>query len=107
MFYSKGIIKKAFGYFNFSDIILLLSFVLVGGFNDYIACGISVALLVNLLFKIYKNKYLKININPIFVATSVLVLFYGLSAFWAIDWGMAIVGFLKFNFLLHYDVHSE
>ena len=102
MFSSTGLIKRVFGYFTFSDIVLLLSFILIGGFNDYIACGISVALLINLLLKIYKTKCLKININPIFVTTSLMVLFYGLTVFWAIDWGMAIVGFLKFLPLVIY-----
>ncbi len=89
---------------DFSDIILLSSFVLVGGFNDYISCLISVALLPYLFFKIHKNKSLNIKLNLFSVTVFAVVLFYGLTTFWAIDSGMAFIGFLKFLPVLLYMV---
>lgn len=96
MFSIKNLKTKFREYFDFSDIVLLLSFILVGGFNDYLACLISIALLVNLFIKVIKNKSFKININLLSIAVFTIVLFYGLTIFWAIDSGMAFIGFLKF-----------
>lgn len=91
-------------YFNFSDLVLLLSFIIVGGFNDFLSCLISVALLFNLFIKIKNNCSFKININLLSVSVFCVVIFYGLTVFWALDSGMAFIGFLKFLPILIYLV---
>ena len=88
--------EKIGAYCDFSDIVLLLSFIFIGGFNDFLACFISIALLVYLLFKICKNGILEIRLNFLTIACFCISLFYGLTIFWAIDSGMAFIGFLKY-----------
>ncbi len=87
---------------GFSDVVFLLSFVFVGGFYDYLSCLVSIALLTYLFIKIIKNKCFKFSITPLSIAVFGIVLFYGLSVFWAVDKGMAFVGFLKFLPILIY-----
>lgn len=94
--------KKMQSWCTFSDIVLLLSLVLVGGFNEYLSCVIAVALLICLLLKIHRSGCFKVTVNWLSVAVAVMVVFYGLTIFWAIDSGMAFVGFLKFLPLLLY-----
>jgi len=81
---------------DFSDVILLLSFILVGGFNDYLACLISAVLLFFLIFKILKQKSFQIRLNLLTVSVFAVVGFYALTMLWAIDTGMAFIGFLRF-----------
>lgn len=88
--------------YNILDIILFLSIAFIGGFNDYISCVISIALIAVLFIKIKKNGYFKINLNLFSLALLLIVLFYGLTCFWAIDSGMAFIGFLKFLPILFY-----
>lgn len=102
MFSFKNLKTNVSKYCGFSDIVLLLSFILVGGFNDYLSCIISIALLVNLFFKIRNNNCFKININLLSIAIFTIVCFYGITMLWAIDSGMAFIGFLKFLPLLIY-----
>ena len=91
-------------YCVFSDMVLLFSFVLVGGFNDYASCLISSALLIHLIVRIFKNRELHIKLNLTALAVAVMTVFYGIVCFWAIDLGMAFVGFLKFLPILIYSV---
>ena len=82
--------------FSFVEIVLLLTFFAVGGFNEFISCYLSVAFSGYLFFKILRNKELCIKVNLMSVAVAVIVLFYGFSVLWALDSGMAFIGFLKF-----------
>ncbi len=80
------------------DVFSLLFFVSlfsVGLFHDYISCIASVVLSVALIIYAIRNKKLVIYINLITISAFVAVLFYGLSCFWAVDSGMAFIGFLK------------
>ncbi len=88
--------EKIGAYCDFSDIVLLLSFIFIGGFNDFLACFISIALLVYLIFKICKNGILEIRLNFLTIACFCISLFYGFTILWAIDSGMAFIGFLKY-----------
>ena len=88
--------NKICNHLDCSDTVLLASFILVGGFNDYIACFLSVALIPYLFYKIHKNNQLKINLNIFSLSISVIFAFYGLTILWAVDSGMAFIGFLKF-----------
>lgn len=89
----KDIIKQNI---SFVEFILLLSFFAVGGFNEFVSCLLSVAFSGYLLFKFKKNEKLCIKVNLTSIAVSVIVLFYGISVLWALDKGMAFIGFFKF-----------
>ena len=88
--------------YNFIDFLLLCSLVLLGGFNEYISCFLSVFLTGYLLYKIFKNNSIHIKINLMNISVALISVMYGLTAFWAIDSGMAFIGFLKFLPLLLY-----
>lgn len=87
---------------DFSDIVLLITFLLIGGFNEYVSCLVTIALTVYLFIKIRKNKGLYINLSLMSVSLATVIAFYGLTALWAIDSGMALIGFLKFLPVLLY-----
>lgn len=94
--------EKVKNQFIFSDIVLLLSIFCVGGFNEHISCLISCLISVYFLVKIFTRKEIKFQANLFSVSITVLCLFYGLTCFWAIDAGMALIGFLKFMAILLY-----
>lgn len=87
---------------GFADVLLMLSLLIVGGFNEYVSCILSVAMLVYLFIKMQKERHLTVRINLLSLSVAVLVLFYGLTIFWAVDAGMAFVGLLKFSPVLLY-----
>jgi len=78
------------------DIILLASIVLVGGFHEYISCALAIAQSVYLLLRLRKAKTLRLRSGFWSLSMGFLCAFYGLSCIWAVDRGMAFVGFLKF-----------
>lgn len=82
--------------------ILLLSLVLSGGFNEYVGCVLSAIISVLLILKIAQNRNLVVNINITSLSIAVITLLYLISCFYAIDSGMAFVGFLKFLPVLLY-----
>lgn len=82
--------------------ILLLSLVLSGGFNEYVGCVLSAIISVLLIVKIAQNRNLVVNINITSLSIAVITLLYLISCFYAIDSGMAFVGFLKFLLVLLY-----
>lgn len=82
--------------------ILLLSLVLSGGFNEYVSCVLSAIISVLLIVKIAQNRNLVVNINITSLSIAVITLLYLISCFYAIDSGMAFVGFLKFLPVLLY-----
>ena len=82
--------------FAFSEIILLLSIICVGGFNEYISCLISCITSVYFFIKVFSKKEIRLQVNLFSISIIVLSLFYGLTCFWAIDAGMSFIGFLKF-----------
>lgn len=88
--------------FGFSDIILLLSILCVGGFNEHISCLLSCITSAYFLFQIFSRKEIKFQPNLFSASIAVLCLFYGLTCFWAIDSGMALIGFFKFMPVLLY-----
>ena len=81
---------------TFCDCLLLAALVLTGGFHEYIACGLSVAMCVFLLLRLRKDKTLSLPKNAFFLAAAVISLGYGITALWAVDRGMALIGFVKF-----------
>ena len=68
----------------------------VGLFHEWTSCAVSVLLSVWLFAKILKLKSFSFNLNLTSISAIVTVFIYGISVFWAVDKGMAFVGFLKF-----------
>lgn len=87
---------KKFQKVDFVKIFISFSLMCIGLFHEFLACAAGVVLAVYLCIYALKNKNIKIYINLTGVAVLMIVLFYGLSTFWAIDSGSAIIGFFKF-----------
>lgn len=75
---------------------LFLSPFLYGGFFEWAACAYSVFLIGYLLYCGWKAGMFAIHGNLTLLSITVLVIFYALSSFWAVDHGMAIFGFCRF-----------
>lgn len=93
----KIIMKKAGNFkLNFQSIFLLLSMLSIGLFHEFLSCIASAALCVYLLIMVRKNGSIKFMLNTASISIVLISLFYGITIFWAIDSGMAVIGFLKF-----------
>ncbi len=94
-----------------AETVFWLSLLAIGGFHDYVACALGCLLLVLLIVDGIQNKKWTVSIDPVTVAWGLIVLGYGLTAFWAIDAGMSFIGFVKFLpvllFLLLLDQHPQ
>lgn len=88
--------------YPFSAWILAAALLLIGGFHEYISCALAAVMSGYLLWTLGKKKKLKIRKDLLTSAVVAVCLCYGLTCFWAIDRGMAFVGFLKFLPLLLY-----
>ncbi|MBO4433727.1 MAG: hypothetical protein J5852_09380, partial [Clostridia bacterium] len=77
-------------------IFLAVSILTLGLFHEWTSCVATVLLSVWLFSKAICDKEFSFNINLTFISIVLFVLMYGITAFWAIDKGMAFVGFLKF-----------
>lgn len=81
---------------SFTDAVVLTTLVFAGGFHEYISCLLAVALSIYLIFRLRSTGKLHIEKSIWTVAVGLICLGYGVSCFWAVDPGMAFVGFLKF-----------
>lgn len=81
---------------NFISAALMMCVILTGGFNDYLSCFFSTVFLCFLAVKIIKNKTAVIYPNLQFIASVLIAVSYFAVMFWAVDKGMAFIGFLKF-----------
>lgn len=95
-----NIFSKILKYFSFGDIIFFISILLIGGFNEFVACILSLILTGYLFLKLKKTKRLSIKINTLSVSIGLICLMYGITVLWSVDRGMAFIGFLKFLPLL-------
>ena len=84
---------KKFGMF---PIIFFISILSVGVFHEFVSCVFSVVLSAFLCYELVRNKKLCIYLNLTSISIGLIILFFLLSAFWAIDSGMAFIGFLKY-----------
>lgn len=87
---------------SFSDIVFMLSIFLTGCFNEHVAAFISCIISAYFFLRIVKEKRLRVQINLMSVAVILICLSYGVTCFWAIDSGMAFIGFIKFLPVLLY-----
>lgn len=81
---------------NIADLLLLCATLLVGGFNEWVSCLVSAVALISLLVKIKQNDGLNVKLSLTGLSVLIICLSYGLSCFWAVDFGMAIIGFFKY-----------
>ena len=82
-----------------SHIFVILFFVLfcfIGLFPDYIAALSAFPLTAFALYLIIKHKSVKFSLSPAPIAVLIMVIAYALSIIWAVDSGMAAIGFVKF-----------
>ena len=76
--------------------LLIASVLSVGLFNEYLSCAASIVLCIYIFILMRKNKKLVfVHGLPAF-AVMIIPLFYLVSILWAVDAGMAFLGFLKF-----------
>lgn len=75
---------------------MLLSLLLVGGFHEYISCLLSIVISAVLLVRMHTHKKLIIRKDILTSAIVAICLSYGVSCLWAVDKGMAFIGFVKF-----------
>lgn len=87
---------KRIGQIHFAEILLAVSLFLIGTFHEYLSCALSAAMLVWLAVRAVREKKLRVFLNLTGLSVCCVALFYALSAFWAVDNGMAFIGFLKF-----------
>ena len=80
---------------NFISLSIILASICFGGFYDFVACGLAVILLVNLLIKYIKNKKIKIEINLAFIVICILNLASIIVCFYAVDKSMAVFGIFR------------
>ena len=99
---------------NILQLIIIASLCLVGLFNEYLSCIVSIALVVLLLKELKKENWnFKFKVNLTSVTIILIVTLYGFSSIWAVDSGMAILGFIKylpsllFIFLLNQKDYSS
>lgn len=81
---------------GFLRIFLAVSLSAVGLFYEFLSCAASAALCVYLIYTAKKNRKFVFKKNLGGYTAIMIPLFYGLSAFWAVDSGMAFIGFFKF-----------
>lgn len=88
--------------YSFSAWALAAVLLLIGGFHEYISCALAAVLSGWLLWTLYKQK--KLNIRKDLLTSAVVAVCFGylLSCLWAVDRGMAFVGFVKFLPLILY-----
>lgn len=77
---------------------------LLGCFFEFTAAVLTCVFSVLISVYAFRKKMIYVPLDWGAVAVFVMVLFYGLTAFWAVDRGMAIFGFVKFLPLLLYII---
>ncbi len=105
---------RFFSHFGFVQAALLGSLVLIGGMTEVFAYLISATLAALLIVTVIRNRRFRFRWNPVTVAVLGIPLFYLISAFYAVDGGMAFLGFLKYAsvglfllLVLQYDRAAE
>ena len=91
-----GNVKYKYDYFS---VIFLLFIAVIATFHEFLSCAFSVALCIGLLL-VNKEKDLIVYKNSLSVAVTVIVVMYLISCIYAVDEGMALIGFFKYLPLL-------
>lgn len=80
---------------NIPSVFLVFSLFAVSLFNEYLCCAASAFLCVYLFVLIHRNKKLVFIRSAASITILIISFLYLISVFWAIDKGMAFLGFLK------------
>ena len=79
-------------------IAVVTAVVLTGGFSEFFSCAVGVVVSALLLVLILRNKAdgMEIKLGSSFFAVALIALFYLVTPLYAVDRGMAFLGFVKF-----------
>ena len=86
----------------FAEGIVAFCLLFIGAFHEYISCIAAVAIIAWLGYQSVHSKGLTFYLNLTSVSILCAVALYGVSAFWAVDSGMALIGFAKYLPVLLY-----
>ncbi len=81
---------------HFLEVYFFLSLCAVGLFHEYLSSLAGVVLCLYLFWQARRKKTLRLHWNLTAAALLAMTVFYLLSAFWAVDSGMAFWGFVKY-----------
>lgn len=88
--------------FGFANLILIISLFCVGLFHEYFSCAASIVMISWLIYKAVKEKKSHFYFNAVSLSVLLIAAFYLLSVFWAVDSGVAVMGFIRFLPVLLY-----
>ncbi len=91
-----NIIKNNFSQSYLVELTLIIAMLLTGGFSEVFSCIIGVVTSIALTLKIVQNKCFRFSLNVTSISFLVILGGYLLSCFYAVDSGMAVLGFVKF-----------
>ncbi len=89
---------------SFLSIAFFASLFCTGIFHEYLSCLMSLFLASWLFVNHLRKNNTVFYLNLTTVSFVLIILFYGLTAFWAVDSGMAFIGFLKYLPLLLFAI---
>lgn len=76
----------------------------LGIFHIFLSCTATIALSVVIIVLLLSNKNLSLFHNDSLLSVGIIVIGYGFSSIWAVDRGVALMGFFKFLPLLPFSV---
>lgn len=81
---------------NIHLLLFFLSIISCGLFHEFVSALFSVLLFAAIIYDIFKNKKLILRVNRTGISVFIITAAYLICSVWAIDSGMAILGFVKF-----------
>ncbi len=84
------------------DIVLMAVCLVIGGFPEWVSCLTTVFLAGYSLVRLCRKRVWTIQADWLTLAVATLCAGYGVTCLWAVDRGMAFIGFVKFLPLLLY-----
>ena len=79
---------------------IIMSMFLFGGYYEFTSCIVAIVLIITFLIKVKENKKIQIRVTDINIFIIIFSFAYLVSILYAVDKGMAFLGFLKFSVLL-------
>ena len=79
---------------------IIMSMFLFGGYYEFTSCIVAIVLIITFLIKVKENKKIQIRVTDINIFIIIFSFTYLVSILYAVDKGMAFLGFLKFSVLL-------
>ncbi|MBO4277429.1 MAG: O-antigen ligase family protein [Clostridia bacterium] len=87
---------------DFAAVLTLFALALSGTFHEYLSCAAGAVLAVWLLVQTARGRSFKLPVGLTGISLLCMCVFYFLSALWAVDGGMALIGGFKFLPVLLY-----